>query len=170
MYKKASLNLSMDAIVILILAIAILGLGLAFMTDIFSGATGEFKEVGGTAKKQMIEQMESSGKIVELSRPKIELKAGQTKQIFIGLTNQEDTTDFTISSVSSALIDGIVGACDDVVQYKTTPTNILKGDTVVLPINIIAEKTAVCFYELTITYGPVGSEKTTKAELTVDVV
>ncbi|MBI1970537.1 hypothetical protein HYS47_02220 [Candidatus Woesearchaeota archaeon] len=41
--KKASLNLSINAIVVLILAIVMLGLGLAFIRNVFGGATEKIK-------------------------------------------------------------------------------------------------------------------------------
>ena len=85
--KKASLNLSINAIVILILAITMLGLGLAFMKNIFGGATEEFTKVGGEVEKQMIEQMKSSKEVVQLSRASLDLKRGEKDQIFIGLSN-----------------------------------------------------------------------------------
>ena len=56
MKKKASLNLSINAIVVLILAITMLGLGLTFMRNIFGGAAKEFTKVSGEVEKQMIEQ------------------------------------------------------------------------------------------------------------------
>jgi hypothetical protein len=52
MHKKASLDLSIKAIVVLILAMSMLGLGLAFMKTIFGKATGEFKEVEGSFQKR----------------------------------------------------------------------------------------------------------------------
>ena len=101
--KKASLNLSINAIVILILAITMLGLGLAFMRNIFGSATQEFEEVGGTVKKQMIDQMKESTKIVDISRPKVELKGGEKTQIFLGFKNDGSSpVDFQIREVESS--------------------------------------------------------------------
>ena len=86
--KKASLNLSINAIVILILAITMLGLGLAFMRNIFGSATEEFTAVSGTVKKQMVDQMKETTKIIDISQPKVSLRQGADTQIFIGFKNE----------------------------------------------------------------------------------
>jgi hypothetical protein len=101
--KKASLNLSINAIVILILAITMLGLGLAFMRNIFGSATQEFSEVSGTVKKQMIDQMKESEKIVDVSNPKMVMKAGENKQVFMGFKNEgNNPVSFQIRVVESS--------------------------------------------------------------------
>jgi len=107
--KKASLNLSINAIVILILAITMLGLGLAFMRNIFGKATEEFQEVSGTVKKQMIDQMKESTKIVDLSRPKVELKTGDSTQIFIGFKNDgSDPEAFQIREIDASKLGKMI--------------------------------------------------------------
>ncbi len=101
--RKGGLNLSINAIVVLILAITMLGLGLAFMRNIFGAATEEFQEVGGTVKKQMIDQMKESNKVVDISRPKIEIKPGEKKQVFIGFKNEGNTPlNFQIRQVEAS--------------------------------------------------------------------
>jgi hypothetical protein len=189
--KKASLDLSINAIVILILAITMLGLGLAFMRNIFGSATKEFEEVSGTVKKQMIDQMKESTKIVDLSRPKVELKPGESTQVFIGFKNDgSKTKNFTIRSdpegnpaaTTPSSLSGTPNNCNLIgtqgvyLEFKLASTQVLKGDVIVLPINIktssgVASDT--CFYELNIDYQeieggePISGSVTT--ELTVDV-
>ncbi len=108
--KKAGLNLSINAIVVLILAITMLGLGLSFMRNIFGSATKEFEEVGGTVKKQMIDQMKESDKVFDLSRPKVDLKAGEDTQIFIGFKNKATTSKKFQLRVIEASRLGEIGA------------------------------------------------------------
>jgi len=190
--KKASLNLSINAIVILILAITMLGLGLAFMRNIFGKATEEFSEVSGTVKKQMIDQMKASTKIVDLSRPKVELKSGESTQVFIGFKNDGsvvrefriDTTGQSGTSLGNAdnckLQEDSTGAFDtakgDVyLEFKTSPTTVLSGDVVVLPINIKTTSNVnpdTCFYELNVNYGAADfttAEGSETIELTIDI-
>ena len=57
--KKASLNLSVNAIVVLILAITMLGLGLGFMKNTFGGVTEQFEQVSGDLERQLIQELES---------------------------------------------------------------------------------------------------------------
>jgi hypothetical protein len=205
--KKGSLNLSTNAIVILILAIVVLGLGLAFMRNIFGSATEEFGEVEGTVRQQMINQMKDSENLLELSAPLVSMGAGTGKQIFLGFTNLESgTVEFTMDTVSSqgTALDGVnncnlavSGVANEVyLEYKGDITEVLKGDVVVLPLNIKTESDAkddVCFYELVVDYETTSGscadgvsttkavcevastwtpdvEGTSKIELTVDVV
>ena len=192
--KKASLNLSINAIVILILAITMLGLGLAFMRNIFGSATQEFSEVSGTVKKQMIDQMKATTKTVDLSRPKVELKAGESTQVFIGFKNEgNDPRDFRLRDTSSATtLPTALGRSDNCLleydsttspsvpkqvylEFKTSVTEVLKGDVVVLPINIKTTSDVdpdTCFYELEIEHCDDLASCTAESvtiELTVDI-
>ena len=158
--RKASLELSINAIVILILAITMLGLGLGFMRNIFGSATQQFTQVTGEVEKQMIEQLKSSGKIVDLDRPKITVKRGDTEQIYIGFKNVKSTdtyyklnppTGSTISEFTDAECNPSTGKVR--IEYKGTTTTVQSGDVVVLPINIKSDPSAnsgTCFFQLEI--------------------
>ena len=160
MNKKASLELSINAIVILILAITMLGLGLGFMRNIFGSATDQFRQVTGAVEKQMIDQMKEGNKIVDLSRPKLTIKKGKQEQIFIGFRNvKEDINYYLIvnpEESSGNHIDGVgitKAECQAALEigYKQDPTSVQKGDVVVLPINIKAEPDAAqgtCFIDV----------------------
>ena len=202
MNKRAALQLSINAIVILILAITMLGLGLSFMRNIFGSATEEFMEVGGTVKKQMIDQMKETQKIVDISNPQITMKPGEKKQVFIGFKNEANVEkDFQVVRVEANKLgdvlsgtniytvgtDGIIsrdasgedcgsryedGTHTQVyIEFKSTPTNVEKGDVVVMPINIHSLSSAspgTCIYEIKVdTTGDGDYDKI--IELTVDV-
>jgi len=150
--KKGSLNLSINAIVVLILAITMLGLGLSFMKNIFGGATEEFKKVGGTVEKQMIEQMKESSEIVELSRPSLDIKKSSSDQVFIGLKNvQGGNQQFKIIKPKFNIV-GEVDSCASITISKIAGAiTVASGDTRVLPINVKAGSNAVegtCFYDI----------------------
>ena len=105
--KKASLNLSINAIVILILAITMLGLGLAFMRNIFGQATGDFTEIGGEVQKQIITQMKSSSKVVDLSGAVYKIEPGEKKMVYIGFKNTgNEPKKFIIKGVNVNSISG----------------------------------------------------------------
>ena len=179
--KKASLELSINAIVILILAITMLGLGLGFMRNIFGGATDQFEEMTGTVQKQMIDQMKDSGEIVELNRPKITIKAGDKDQIFIGFRNvKQEEEEFSIDEDESSCTP--LGADDScmatslsggdylAIKYKTTPTTVPSGEVTVLPINVETSSNAAAgtyFYDLVIVHG--DEDEVEHIELTVDI-
>jgi len=159
MRKKGDLSLSINAIVILILAITMLGLGLAFMRNIFGKATGEFEEVSGTVQKQMIDQMKSSEKVVDISGAVYEIKPGEKKMAYIGFKNTGNTQkNFMINSINANSLSGITNNCgidnsNVILEYKKTSTEVKPGATTVLPINIKAGSNAQkdsCFFEIKI--------------------
>jgi hypothetical protein len=190
--KKGDLSLSINAIVILILAITMLGLGLAFMRNIFGGATTELTKVSGTVEKQLIEQMKAGTKALDISRPKVELKKGETDQVALGIRNDADNVSiFNISSVTASEISSTPGAAGTVcgsTGYSGTPpviVNYLKnqnisvasGDVRVLPLNIIVSSQAqptTCFYEISVcrllVSGACDTSTTNTVELTVNVI
>ncbi|TKJ17737.1 hypothetical protein CEE44_04355 [Candidatus Woesearchaeota archaeon B3_Woes] len=123
--KKGGLNLSINAIVVLILAITMLGLGLSFMRNIFGSATKEFEEVGGTVKKQMIDQMKESDKVFDLSRPKVELKAGEDTQIFIGFKNKATVgKNFQLRQVEASRL-GETGSTNRTNVFNVTTAGVI---------------------------------------------
>jgi hypothetical protein len=157
MHKKGALTLSINAIVILILAITMLGLGLAFMRNIFGQATGEFKEISGEVQKQMINQMKSTEKVVDLAGAVYKMKPGEKKMTYIAFKNTANTAkNFTIKEINANSLSGIdqCGTGKDVfLEYKDTPTEVQPGATLVLPINIkTASRTMKdsCFFEITV--------------------
>ncbi|TKJ17738.1 hypothetical protein CEE44_04360 [Candidatus Woesearchaeota archaeon B3_Woes] len=184
--KRAALNLSINAIVVLILAITMLGLGLSFMRNIFGSATQEFEEVGGTVRKQMIDQMKESDNTVDLSRPKVELKAGEETQIFIGFKNdgnvqryfQVSTTGSSSTTLGDADTCNILDNTGDKIiylEFKTGETEVLKGEVVVLPLNVKTSSDVdqdTCFYEIVVEHGTTSGslDKNETIELTVDIV
>jgi hypothetical protein len=176
MRKKASLNLSINAIVVLILAITMLGLGLGFMRNIFGGATEEFRKVSGTVEKQMIDQMKESSNIVDLSRPKVNLKIGEKEGIYIGFKNDQiEEVDFTIESAECTVIGGddecgIEGESDVWIEYKESSTTVQPGEVYVLPLNVKSSASAkeenTFFFDIIV---EVGDQTTRHVELTIDL-
>lgn len=159
MRKKASLTLSINAIVILILAITMLGLGLAFMRNIFGKATGEFNEISGEIQRQVVEQMKESDKIIDLSGSVYDIEPGEKKMAYIGFRNDgEDTKKFIIKGVKVNSLSGNDANCglydeEVILEYKQKATEVKPGATTVLPINIKASTNALkdtCFYEILI--------------------
>ncbi|MFC1728609.1 hypothetical protein ACFLZ7_04050 [Nanoarchaeota archaeon] len=86
--KKASLNLSINAIVILILAITMLGLGLGFMKGMFGKVTGQLEKVSEDIESQIIDDIERSGEKLTFLQKKITIKRSETQNVYFGLKNQ----------------------------------------------------------------------------------
>lgn len=174
--KNASLNLSINAIVILILAITMLGLGLGFMRNIFGSATEEFTKVGGTVQKQMIDQMKETSKVVDIDRPKLEIRKAAKDQAYIGFKNVQAadrffgmldpdsvsaqlkstlgvTTQCTANDCTSSDQTAKNTCCCIETAYKTTATTVKSGEVMVIPLNIKAHSSSpegTCFYDLII--------------------
>jgi len=128
--KKASLNLSINAIVVLILAITMLGLGLAFMRNIFGQATSEFSEVTGTVQKQMIDQLKESQKIVDINNPHIKMKSNDKKQIFIGFKNDgNDDKSFQIRQIEASRLGASGANSTNIFNITNTSEVIQSGAT-----------------------------------------
>lgn len=87
MRKKASLQLSINAIVVLILAITILGLGLGFIKKQFGSATKQFDVVNDEMESSIISELESSGQLLTLKRTKFEVESGSPEQFYFGVRN-----------------------------------------------------------------------------------
>jgi hypothetical protein len=91
--KRGSLQLSINAIVVLILAITMLGLGLAFMRSTFGGVVSQFEEVSAEVQKDMLERLEKSPENLVLNRVEMELRPGETKELYLAIRNDLDVTE-----------------------------------------------------------------------------
>tara|TARA_Y100000310_G_C20568848_1_gene756936 strand:+ start:201 stop:770 length:570 start_codon:yes stop_codon:yes gene_type:complete len=84
--KKASLNLSIQAIVIVVIAFVVLGLGLGFVKSTFKDITGTTKDVQSKIKEQILEDMRTSGKKLSVSQ-EVHLERGEETTENIGIVN-----------------------------------------------------------------------------------
>ena len=84
--KKASLNLSIQAIVIVVIAFVVLGLGLGFVKNTFKDITGTTKDVQSKIKEQILEDMRTSGKKLSISQ-EVHLERAEETTENIGIVN-----------------------------------------------------------------------------------
>src|SRR3989344_3819013 len=84
--KKASLELSIQAIVIIVIAFVVLGLGLGFVKNTFGDITKTTKEVQSKIKEQILEDMRVSGKKLSITS-QVELERGNQVIENIGIVN-----------------------------------------------------------------------------------
>jgi hypothetical protein len=87
MFKRGSLQLSINAIVVLILAITMLGLGLAFMRSSFFEVISQFEDVSAEVQKDMLDRLQQSPENIVLDRYEIEVNQGDKKEIYLALRN-----------------------------------------------------------------------------------
>jgi len=149
--KRASLELSINAIVVLILAITMLGLGLGFMRSTFGSATSEFKKVSKEVEKQLIDRLKQSEDPVSLSVFSIEIEKNTKETILMGIKNslgcQGPATFQIIPDRENCRAIG-VGAdnmCDEgKVDVTTFDEQIVNpNDVGIVPINIKTGSTVV---------------------------
>lgn len=148
--KKASLNLSIEAIVVVVIAFTVLGLGLGFVKNQFKSFGDTSSQVSSSIKDQILESMRSSGKKLSVDR-EVLLDRGSNKQLNIGVVNTETSTakfGITIEPIKKQNLDGSPGELEtitdevsffysDIVEKELSPTD---GD--VFPISITTKGSA----------------------------
>ena len=177
--KKASLNLSVNAIVVLILAITMLGLGLGFMKSTFGGVTEQFEQVSGDLEKQLVEELGSKGLPASFSVYSMDTGKSETKNLFFAVkaTVAGDCeiiweTTGGAGSASCTSMNGLAGACGTnppkLRGFSSTGT-LQVGDTKVMPIKLETAGTTVDTYVLAVTVTGCHANPGATAELIVEV-
>ena len=89
--KRASLELSIQAIVIVVLAMTILGLGLGVVRSIFVGIKNTGEQLTEQIKTQIQEDLRTGDKKVSFPQSEIKLDKGESVVLGIGIYNKKDT-------------------------------------------------------------------------------
>jgi len=179
--KRASLNLSINAVVVLILAITMLGLGLAFMKKTFGGVTEEFEEVSGEIKVQLIDRLKTSKEPLALSTFNMEIEKSSKKTVYLGVRNDLGCGTLEYAIDDSAVCESLRGLGDincggGAISIKTFALQkVAQNDVGILPINIKTESSAVPdtvkFPIIVTTTGCEGGEaQTNTIELLVSII
>lgn len=142
--KRSSLNLSINAIVILILAITMLGLGLGFINKLFKGAEERLLGVTKAMDKQMREQLEESGKTVELNDDFIEIPRGTDDFLLLGIKNTlnaqltfniwSNEGDGLLDCFSTPAISGTTYSNQEFKAYTFPTRKLNSGDSAVMKV------------------------------------
>ncbi|NOZ80906.1 MAG: hypothetical protein GXP63_04495 [DPANN group archaeon] len=97
-WKKGSLNLSIEAIVILIMAITMLGLGLGFIRDKFGNAGNLISDVQQKVREDVQRDLSNSNKKVSFPKTEFKLASGDSEVALVGIKNDGDAKqDFFVS-------------------------------------------------------------------------
>ena len=119
--KKASLEISMNAIVILVLAIAMLGLGLTFIRGIFKGITAKVEEAVSAGE---IVNPPTRDTPITITPSTIEMRAGETKEANLAFINKLPDRKYCELVLTT---EGPAGSGG--VRNSGSCTNCLDGDT-----------------------------------------
>ena len=88
--KKASLEISIQAIVIVVLAMTLLGLGLGFIKDIFGNIKGTTEDVSEQIKEQILTDLRTGDKKISFPKSEIVLEKGGSTVLNVGIKNKEN--------------------------------------------------------------------------------
>ncbi len=88
--KKASLEISIQAIVIVVLAMTLLGLGLTFIRKQFTGLGIIQEEISEQVKQKILDDLIENDKKLSFSRTEIEIDKGKSQVLTIGIRNKKD--------------------------------------------------------------------------------
>lgn len=111
--KKASLNLSINAIVIIVLAMTLMGLGLGFIRNIFSGFEEQREEITEQVRAQILEDLRTGNKPLAFPATDINVEKGSAKTMAFGVRNTKalETLSFKIDV---GILQTSIGGC----KYK----------------------------------------------------
>ena len=88
--KRASLEISIQAIVIVVLAMTLLGLGLTFIRKQFGGLGSIQEEISEQVKQKVLDDLIENDKKLSFSRTELELSKGKSEILTIGIRNKGD--------------------------------------------------------------------------------
>jgi|TARA_B100002003_G_C14120009_1_gene538664 hypothetical protein len=95
--KKASLELSIRAIVIVVLAMTLLGLGLGFVRNMFEDIGDTTGQVTEQIRSQILEDLRRGDRKLSFPTTELKLQIQRSKIIAVGVKNTvEDRLDFKI--------------------------------------------------------------------------
>ncbi len=87
MARKASLQLSINAIVIVVLAFVLLGLGLGFIRSQFKDIGSTTQQVQEQVKQQILEDLRTGDKKLSFPTQRVQLEKNEGKDLAIGVKN-----------------------------------------------------------------------------------
>lgn len=126
----------------------------------------------------------ATSKIVDITRPKVEIRAGEKYRVLIGFANRENYDQYFRVNYSTAISFNNINTCkpflskgDKVValSFTSEPQLAEPGDVTIIPIDITAQNDVwvdTCFYVLSVEYGKDLSnpESVATQELTVNII
>jgi hypothetical protein len=154
--KRASLQLSINAIVVLILAITILGLGLGFIKSQFTSMTKQFDQVSDEIEKELTDKIRTSGELLVFNKQKIDATRGVEDVFYMGVSNPGSPTSANCFNVLFRCIQTLSGADCDPAGAVPNPAGVGGKAPSGYTITMISEEWFNVFDEVNIEGGDVG--------------
>jgi len=89
--KRASLEISIQAIVIIVLAMTLLGLGLGFIRGLFGRTTSLAEDVSEQVRQKILDDLITGDKKVSFPKTDINIDKGGSTILTVGVRNKKDT-------------------------------------------------------------------------------
>lgn len=89
--KKASLEISIQAIVIVVLAMTLLGLGLGFIRGMFKNIGSTTEDVTEQVRQRVLDDLITGDKKVSFPKTEIIVDKGGSQVLTVGIRNKKDT-------------------------------------------------------------------------------
>jgi hypothetical protein len=143
--KKASMELSVNFLVVMILSIVLIGVGIAIMMQ-GQKATTNFQDKVSAEQQRQIQQALDDGSLVFVYPTKGTINRGEYFVFSLGMRNELDSEEGKISfcfEVSSDITNREIGNIRDpdiYYYYKNKPLVIKSNDQIFTPIRIIIPK------------------------------
>ncbi|MBL7056328.1 hypothetical protein ISS07_05425 [Candidatus Woesearchaeota archaeon] len=152
--KKASLELSIRAIVIVILAMTLLGLGLGFVRNMFKDIGGITTDVSEQIRQQILDDLITSDKKISFPKTQIIMDKGGSEILTVGIRNKQDSSlnyRIEFNTISGPEGDLSGSSLDEWFQYSTAEASLVAADSTVrnIRLNIPSRGTSSGSYFLT---------------------
>jgi len=150
--KRASLEISIQAIVIVVLAMTLLGLGLGFIKGMFGRINPLTEDVTEHVKQQILEDLRTGDKKISFPQTEIVIERGSSKVVTLGIKNKETSSfeyEISLSAVSgpddsgTGIEDKGEGEYESWFQIVTPRSEINTADVHLRSMRINIPKTAV---------------------------
>lgn len=148
--KKASLEISIQAIVIVVLAMTLLGLGLGFIKGMFKNIGSTTEDVSEQVRQRVLDDLVSSDKKVSFPKTEVIVDKGSATVLTVGIRNKEDldlTYRLRFKAVSHQDSTGAINplsedGLESWFQYETTDYTLKAADSDIRNIRINVPKSA----------------------------
>ena len=90
--KKASLEISIQAIVIIVLAMTLLGLGLGFIRGLFKNISSTTEDVTEQVRQKILDDLITGDKKVSFPKTEVVVDKGGSDVLTVGVRNKKDAT------------------------------------------------------------------------------
>mgnify|MGYP001617686098 CR=1 FL=1 len=88
--KRASLEISIQAIVIVVLAMTILGLGLGFVRGLFKNITSTTEDVTEQVRQKILDDLITGDKRISFPKTEVSIERGGSTILSIGVRNKNN--------------------------------------------------------------------------------